>query len=206
MFISLISLIFLSIISGFLFNDIFIGYGSLMWNNIIYIFNYHFNFIDIEYIHPLIKNLPILLCLIIIISINYLFISINNINNLFIYKNLYIIYLNFFFFFYYALFFDNFYNRIYNYILKYSYLISTKYMDKGILELIGPFGLYKLFRFLFNKTQNFIFPLIFYYLFIFFLCLVIIIIIIFFIYYVNINFFTNNLRLIIILNFILFYY
>jgi hypothetical protein len=56
MFISLASLIILSIISGYLFNDLFLGYGSIFFgNNAISVFNYHYNFIDIEYIHPLLK-------------------------------------------------------------------------------------------------------------------------------------------------------
>lgn len=59
MFISLACLIFLSITSGYLFSDMFLGYGSNFWNNAIYIYNCHFNFIDIEYIHPMIKNLPL---------------------------------------------------------------------------------------------------------------------------------------------------
>lgn len=73
MYISLSCLIILSICSGYLFNDMFLGYGSYFWNNSIYIFNNHFNFIEIEYINPLIKNLPIFLCLFFIFVCRLLF-------------------------------------------------------------------------------------------------------------------------------------
>jgi len=169
MFISMSSLIILSIVSGYLFNDLFLGYGSNFFgNNSIIILNYHYNFIDIEYIHPLIKNLPFILCLTLIIILNILFIKLNDQNNMNLMKMK--IFLNLQYFFYYALFFDKIYNKIYHYILYYSYLISTKYIDKGILEIVGPYGLYKQFLFLNKKINNFIEPLIFYYLFIFFFC------------------------------------
>jgi hypothetical protein len=46
--------------------------------------------------------------------------------------------------------------------------MQAKSIDKGILELIGPFGVYKFFRGLFYKMNNFIPSLLFNYLFVFF--------------------------------------
>lgn len=206
MFISLASLIVLSITSGYIFNDMFLGYGSLFWNNSILVFNYHYNFIDIEYIHPLIKNLPFILCMFIIININIFFLILNKQRyNKFKSNILYQIFNKISFFFYYALFFDRVYNEIYKQILTFTYLISTKYMDKGILELIGPFGIYKLFRNLYIQVQNFIAPLIFYYLFAFFFFLFLLLFFIIIIYLFNFNLFSQHLGLIIIINIILFF-
>lgn len=206
MFISLACLIVLSTISGYLFNDLFLGYGSTFFgNNILSIFNYHYNFIDIEFIHPLIKNLPIILCLIIIVSLNILFINLNN-QNYFRNSNKFIhLFVKIQSFFYYALLFDKIYNSIYAKILNYTYLISTKYMDKGILEFIGPFGIYKFFFYCNNKIQNFIKPLIFYYLFIFFFFIVILIWIILIIYIFNFNIINEHLGLFILVNLIFFF-
>ncbi len=70
--------------------------------------------------------------------------------------------------FFYALFFNKLYNNLFNQVFKLSYIIQAKYIDKGILELIGPFGFYKFFRLLHFKLNNFIPSLLFNYLFIFF--------------------------------------
>jgi NADH-ubiquinone oxidoreductase chain 5 len=206
MFISLTCLIILSIISGYFFSDMFLGYGSIFWNNSIYLINNNFNFIDVEFIHPLIKNLPIILCLIIILFFNFIFITLNYNSYLKSNINFYSIFNKISYFFYYALFFDKIYNDIYKKILNFTYLISTKFIDKGILEYIGPWGIYKLFKYLNNKIQNFIAPLIFYYLFIFFFVLFLILFSIILIYILNINIFFEHLGLILIIYIILFIY
>jgi NADH-ubiquinone oxidoreductase chain 5 len=194
MSISILFLIILSIISGFTFSDMFIGYGSLFWNNSIYLFIDNFFLIDVEFIHPLVKNLPILLCLTIIII---LFIILNNNWNFYInyYKKYIKIYQKIAPFFYYALFFNKIYNKIYSYIMYYSYLIFTKYIDKGILEIIGPFGFYKLFKKLNKYLFNSISPQIFFYIYLFFLCVVLLLMIIVIINIINIYLILNNLFL-----------
>ena len=168
MYISLFCLIFFSTLSGYLFSDMFTGYGSIFWNNSIYFLYNHFIFLDVEYIHPFIKNLPIILCF-----LNMFFFY-------FIFRNLYIMKNNIYLFkvlnkvspfFFYALFFNKIYNNLYLSIFKLSYQIQAKYIDKGILELIGPFGFYKFFRLLHYKINNFLPSLLFNYLFIFFFSL-----------------------------------
>jgi NADH-ubiquinone oxidoreductase chain 5 len=142
----------------------------------------------------------------IIININYFFIILNKQKyNKYKFNFIYKIFNKISFFFYYALFFDRIYNEFYKKILIFTYLISTKYMDKGILELIGPFGIYKLFRNLYIKIQNFIAPLIFYYLFAFFFFLFLLLFFIIIIYLFNFNLFSQHLGLIIIINIILFF-
>jgi len=169
MFVSLISLLILSIFSGYLFSDMFLGYGSAFWNNSIFVFSSHYNYLEVEFISPLIKNLPIILCFFFIFVLLLIFVTLDY-NEFFTYNPRFFIKFGVISsFFYYALFFDNIYNNFYKNILNYTYLVSTKYMDKGILELIGPWGAYKFFHFLNVKLSNNISPLIFYYLFVFFL-------------------------------------
>jgi len=44
-----------------------------------------------------------------------------------------------------------------------------KYLDKGLLEILGPFGIYKLFYFLNKKIINIISSYIYIYIYILFL-------------------------------------
>jgi NADH-ubiquinone oxidoreductase chain 5 len=141
----------------------FLGYGSSFWNNSIYFFNKHFLFIEVEYINFFIKNLPIILCF-----FNMFFFFI-------LYSKFYILKYSFFkflnnfsVFFYYAFFFNKIYNFIYECIFLHSYVIQVKFIDKGLLELIGPYGMYKIFKLLNLKLNNFMPSQLFIYLFLFF--------------------------------------
>jgi len=204
MYISLFCLIILSIISGYLFSDMFIGYGSLFWNNSIYIFYYNYIFIDVEFIHPLIKNLPIILCFIVMFN---LYILLKNVYNI---KNINKYYFNFYVyiasFFYYGLFFNKIYNKIYNYIFYYSYNLTNKYLDKGLLEVMGPFGIYKLFFYCNKKKIYMVFFLIYIYIFFFLFSLLIFFILLILIDIISISFIINNLFIILlfIINFFFF--
>lgn len=205
MYISLFCLIFFSTLSGYLFYDMFIGYGSLFWNNSIYFFNNHFIFLDIEYIHPIIKNLPIILCF---LNMFIFYIIFSNLYILKSNKNLFKILNKFSSFFFYALFFNKIYNNLYLLIFKLSYQIQAKYIDKGILELIGPFGFYKFFRMLHYKMNNFLPSLLFNYLFIFFFSLfffLVIIVISFNSYFFIILYNIGLIFVFIILIFVFFY-
>jgi NADH-ubiquinone oxidoreductase chain 5 len=204
MSISIFCLILLSIVSGFVFSDMFIGYGSIFWNNSIYVSLDHFYLLDIEYIHPLIKNLPIILSLLIMILLFFLLDSswffFFNYNSL--YKKLLSYYYYVAPFFYYALFFNKLYNNLYALILNFSYTIFIKYIDKGLLEVIGPFGFYKIFKKINNILMNSITPLIFFYIYLFFLSLGLLILIFIFINIIDIYIIINNLFLLSLLAFI----
>ena len=54
----------MSVIVGYLFSDLFIGIGNDYLTSSIYIKFIHFNYMDIEFISPLIKNIPFFLTLI----------------------------------------------------------------------------------------------------------------------------------------------
>jgi hypothetical protein len=52
------------------------------------------------------------------------------------------------------MFVNKLYNKIYYLINKISYVIVSKYLDKGFLELLGPFGFYKLFFIINDYLKN----------------------------------------------------
>lgn len=167
MFDSILVLMFLSIMSGYLFSDMFLGLGSPFFNNAISNFTNNFSFIDVEYMHPVIKNLPILLSLL-LFSLN-----------MYIYKYLYSskVFYKYFLtyiyfvapFFFYGLFFDKFYNKIYQKTLLYSYYVLSKYLDKGLYEVLGPWGIYKVTKSFYVMVKKVLPSLIFSYMLIFFL-------------------------------------
>jgi NADH-ubiquinone oxidoreductase chain 5 len=137
--ISLFSLSLLSIYIGFMFSEIFIGVGSPFLENSVY-FNYiKLNIFSVEFINPLVKNLPFILSLV-GMFLSYIFFSKNILkafyNLSFKWKE------KFYKFFFYAGFFNIIYNSMFLYAYKYFYVIFVKNIEKGFLEYYGPFGIY----------------------------------------------------------------
>ncbi len=56
-------------------------------------------------------------------------------------------------FFYHAGFINTIYNWSFEKLLVISYNSTTKYLDKGIFELFGPYGLYKGFHFIYYALK-----------------------------------------------------
>jgi NADH-ubiquinone oxidoreductase chain 5 len=147
-FFILIPLFILSILSifiGYIFSEIFVGIGNNYLNNIIYINFEHFNNIEIEFLSPLIKNLPFILSLLGLILSYYFFYSFY-LKRIKINKTFFFMKKKINEFFYYAGFFNFLYNKLYLYFLHLFYKINVKNIEKGFFELIGPIGLYLLFR------------------------------------------------------------
>jgi NADH-quinone oxidoreductase subunit L len=154
-FFILIPLFFLSILSifiGFIFSDIFVGIGTDYFSNSIYIKFEHFNNIEIEFIHPFLKNLPLILSFLGLLLSYYFFYFLyikNKKNNYITFrfkKKLYEIFYN-------AGFFNFFYNKLYVFLFYYFYKINVKYIEKGFFEILGPVGLYLFFRDLSYKAR-----------------------------------------------------
>jgi NADH-ubiquinone oxidoreductase chain 5 len=134
-------LAFPSIFIGYCSRDLFIGLGSGFWNNSIFIFPTNLNIIDAEFASQFFKLLPV--CL-----------SITGASSAFLFytfysKDLYLLktslignkiynFLNK------KWFFDKVYNEFINQsILNFGYHLSYKSIDRGFIEMIGPFGLSK---------------------------------------------------------------
>ena len=147
MLIPLIILSIGSIFSGYVFRDLFIGLGSDGFKNSISVSNVHVNLLDAEFIPYFFKAIPlcfstlgILIALLTYQKLTYyyskLWINIIPVTN-FLSKRW---------------FFDIIYNKFIGFpILRYSYSIFFKIIDKGILEWVGPTGIY---IFLKKTTKN----------------------------------------------------
>jgi proton-translocating NADH-quinone oxidoreductase chain L len=131
-------LAFCSIFFGFIFRDMFIGLGSDFWGNSIFISPYNINLIDAEFLPVFIKHCPV------ICSMGGLALAIYffgfNMERFYGYKTS-----DFGIFLYNFLnrkwFFDKVYNEYFiQFLLTISYKKTYKLIDKGIIEIFGPFG------------------------------------------------------------------
>jgi proton-translocating NADH-quinone oxidoreductase chain L len=151
-FIPLFILSILSIFIGFFFADIFVGIASPFLNNSIYIDFIHYNNIEVEFLNPFIKNIPLILTFLGFflgfILYNKVLIKKKKLYKFFflLKRKLYIIFFN-------AVFFNSFYNKIYLFIFFKFYKINIKFIEKGFYEFFGPFGLYIIFRNLSYKVR-----------------------------------------------------
>nr|YP_010616495.1 NADH dehydrogenase subunit 5 [Peronosclerospora sorghi]WAU47929.1 NADH dehydrogenase subunit 5 [Peronosclerospora sorghi] len=149
MAIPLALLAFASIFFGYLFKDMFIGLGSPFWNNSIYINPSHNQMIDAEFLPTFLKLLPVFLSFGGLFSAIYLY--------FYKFKFLYKLKIS-----KYGIYFYNFLNRkwyfdkvysefINQFFLKMGYDFTYKKIDKGLLEMCGPYGLINIFYFLIKK-------------------------------------------------------
>jgi len=130
-----------SIFIGYLSRDLFIGLGSPFWNGALFVMPSNLNAIDAEFIPHFFKLLPVGLSLTgaTLALVLYTFSS----------KGLYVLktsvmgrkiynFLNI------KWFFDKVYNEfISQTALSFGYFISYKTIDRGIIEMLGPWGLSK---------------------------------------------------------------
>jgi NADH-ubiquinone oxidoreductase chain 5 len=140
----LVILGFGSIFIGYFTKDIFIGIGSDFWGSSITILPFNSNIIEAEWLVISIKWTPFFIS-----SFSILFITIFQFFPLFFYH------ISTFFsnsWFYYFLFLLNkkwYWDKIYNDFLveplmTFGYVTSFKNLDRGFIELLGPYGLSRL--------------------------------------------------------------
>lgn len=128
-----------SIFIGFLTKDFFVGVGSDFWNNSILILSNHLFFIEAEFLPIKIKWLPFFLSIFGIITASF----INVFNKNFFTFNKKNRSLSFFSFLVNKKWYiDIIHNRIFvRLLLNFGYLISFKTLDRGFIELGGPYGI-----------------------------------------------------------------
>lgn len=176
----LILLVFGSIFFGYIFKDLMIGLGSDFWGNAIFVLPSHINIIDAEFIPTLIKFIPFFFTIFALFFGFFIYFS-NEISLYFYDLIAYKLNRSIYTFFNKKWFFDRFYNSFINQtILKISFNIAYKNIDKGIIEYFGPQGLYTSFYRIgtsIMKLQNgslisyaifIVFPFLFIFFFIFF--------------------------------------
>lgn len=142
-------LAFGSIFVGYLSKDMFVGLGTNFWNNSIYINPANNQMIDAEFLPTFFKILPVIVSFCGLFGAFYLY--------LFKFKFLYNLKIS-----KYGVYFYNFLNRkwyfdkiyyefINQYILKIGYNFTYKMIDKGLIEMCGPYGLITIFSFFSQK-------------------------------------------------------
>lgn len=166
------SMFFLSICSifvGYFFSESFIGLGSSFWGNSIFIVAVNYSQFDAEFSLLISKYLPLLASItgiiMFYISINYYsFVSTVFFNSVMaprIYK-----------FVNKAMAFDYLLvDNLFSYLMNFSYMIIYKYIEKGLFEFFGPFGLYNVLLSIYNKLSNLNTGLIFNYIYYIIICL-----------------------------------
>nr|AXF36250.1 NADH dehydrogenase subunit 5 [Gracilariopsis tenuifrons] len=152
MLLPLIILGFGSIFVGYLTKDLFIGLGTNFWNSAILILPNHSYFIEAEWLKITTKWLPFMLS-----SLGIILATLINVTQTYVY--LYNkIYRSSCFLINKKWYWDTLYNRFFVYpILNFGYLVSFKNLDRGFIELLGPYGFTKLvptWAYIFSKLQS----------------------------------------------------
>ena len=131
-----------SIFCGYILKDLFVGFGTPFWANSL--FMHPFNLNDPEFLPTLVKIYPLFLSVFGGATAYYLYTIKKNV--LFALKLSQVGRL-FYTFFNRKWFFDKIYN-VYasQFLLHISYHTTYKVIDRGIIETLGPRGLYKLLR------------------------------------------------------------
>ena len=128
-----------SMFIGFYSRDMIIGMGTDFWGNSIYILPEHMNIIDAEFITHFYKVLPVIFSLsgALLSFLLYTFAS----KNLFSFK-ITLIGRKIYNFLNKKWFFDKVYNEyIGQFFFSFGYNVSYKIIDRGIIEIFGPYGI-----------------------------------------------------------------
>ena len=142
----------MSLFIGFLSKDLFIGFGTSFWGSSIFIFPYNYALTDIEFISIFFKLLPLFVTVCGALFSFYLY-RFGLFNFLILKKkdNFKFIYT----FFNKKWYFDRIYNEgVSQAILNFSFFFSYKLIDRGILELVGPFGFIHYIKVVSIKVQQ----------------------------------------------------
>ena len=133
-----------SIFIGYMTKDLFIGIGTDFWETSIFINSQNVNFVEAEFLSYSLKWLPFFLSFLGIIFATFFNLS-TRVNLLFIKLMKHKYFLNIVFLINKKWYWDVLYNKLIVYpLLNFGYKVSFKNLDRGFIELIGPYGLSKL--------------------------------------------------------------
>jgi len=150
--IPLILLSFGSIFWGFLSKDMIIGLGTDFWQHSIFVLPRNSLFIESEFIPSYVKLVPTVLSF----SGAILAILLNHYYSLFLYNaTLSPVGLKLWAFLNKKWYFDKLYNEVLNKpIFSFGYFVSFRGIDKGIVEMLGPYGAVTTFSSLMKKISK----------------------------------------------------
>ena len=147
MAIPLIILAFGSLFVGYLFKDMMIGLGTCFWGNALFILPQNTLLLESEYIPQSVKLIPFLFTIIgallaYIVCVVYSKVSYKIIKNFNIFNSQSLSIKTLYFFLNKRWYFDKVYNDFIGYkALDFGYQTSFKTLDKGVFEVLGPFGI-----------------------------------------------------------------
>jgi NADH-ubiquinone oxidoreductase chain 5 len=138
---SLLVLTIPSIFIGFYTKDMLIGLGTDFWGNSIFVLPKNMNRVDAEFIEQFIKLTPVALSILGVLSAYFLY----TFQDFLLFKFKISTVGKFFFnFFNRKWFFDKVFNeQITQSLMKFSYRTCYKIIDRGIIEILGPYGFSK---------------------------------------------------------------
>lgn len=137
----LIILVFGSIFIGYLIKEIMVGIGTDFWGASLFVMPLHISFVESEFIPLITKWLPFWFSI-----IGILLAVITNVllGRFSIYLQLSQLGRRLTFFFNKKWYWDKLYNSfIVNLVINFGYYISFKTLDRGIIEIFGPYGMIK---------------------------------------------------------------
>jgi len=142
-----------SIIIGYMTKEMFIGFGTNFWGTSIFIHPYNYIMVDIEFLPLGYKLLPLFLTIGGVLFAYYIYyfkikeffeVKMNSFSKLF------------FNFFNKKWYFDRFYNEfIVQTLMKDSYFFFYQKMDRGLVEQLGPIGIYRVINMSVNFVKDF---------------------------------------------------
>lgn len=167
MIIPLIILVIGSIFIGYLTKDMIIGMGTNYWNNSLFVLPQNLYFFESEFIPYYIKLIPVIFSILGALISYFIYFYLLNI----LYKiNITKIGIYFYTYLNKKLFFDIVYNEfIVKSLFYFGYNISFKIIDRGFIEIIGPYGLTIIFSNLSKKFSKFQTGYVYHYTFILFI-------------------------------------
>lgn len=151
MFFVMLVLMIFSIFFGYMFSDVFVGVGSLIFSNTIFLEIQNYALFDAEFgINILFKFFPLFFSLFGIFSYLTIYNYFNN-NNYIIYQESIYFFFSKVRVFFFLFFFDNIYNKLFSFFMSFNYYFYFKYMEKGFFEWLG----FSLFNFMSESMNTF---------------------------------------------------
>jgi NADH-ubiquinone oxidoreductase chain 5 len=148
----LIILAFFSIFSGYILSDLFAGLGSVFLSDSIFIHPNHMNLINTEFgVSPIYKLLPLILTL---LGITIMILSLEFYPQISIYLSQLKSYITIYRFFNQRFWFESLINKyLVDQTLYFGYFLNKR-LDRGVLEIIGPYGISLLLYKISNKITK----------------------------------------------------
>ncbi|MEM4364167.1 MAG: NADH-quinone oxidoreductase subunit L [Candidatus Diapherotrites archaeon] len=152
MTIPLALLCFFSLFSGFIFKDLFIGFGTDFWGNTLFSYEYNGGLVESEFLDVDFKLIPLYVTLLAFFSAILIF----NSNYFFAIFKKYFFRTSVIYFFSKKWHFDPIYNNFVSTpFYSFSLYLIFRELDRGIIELFGSYGLSKFTDGLFQSSTKF---------------------------------------------------